>query len=200
MSRMSVSSDARGNAVDGAGKNIADADGANGVDGAGRFGRGFKRKNQLGCRGQRVFAAGHQLAAGVTAFAFNEDAQAGRRGNVRDQADIDAFLLEQRALLNVQLDELVEAARGHGDGFKRAVNPACVRSSSRLRPSLSRRASGLLRSEHVAIMRLPRQPMPKRVGSSAVKITSSMERRGLNPSCCRTRMASRPPSTPTHPS
>ena len=31
-------------------------------------------------------------------------------------------------------------------------------------------------------MRLPRQPMPKRVGSSAVKITSSMERRGLNPS------------------
>ena len=27
-------------------------------------------------------------------------------------------------------------------------------------------------------MRLPRQPMPKRVGSSEVKITSSIERRG----------------------
>ena len=40
--------------------------------------------------------------------------------------------------------------------------------------------------------------MPKRVGSSAVKMTSSIERRGLKPSCCRTRMASSPPSTPTH--
>ena len=42
--------------------------------------------------------------------------------------------------------------------------------------------------------------MPKQVGSSAVKITSSMDRRGWNPLDCRARIASSPPSTPTVPS
>ena len=120
MSRTSVvMPHARRNAVDRAGKDFADADGAHGVDCAGRFGRGFEREDQLGGRGQRILAARHQLAAGVSAFAFNHDALAGRRGDVRHQADVDAFLLEQRALLDVQLDELMEAAARHGDGFER---------------------------------------------------------------------------------
>ena len=77
---------ARRDAVDRAGKDLADADGGHGVDGAGRFGRCFERQNQFGRRGQRVFAARHQLAAGVAAFAFDDDAQAGRRGDVRHEA------------------------------------------------------------------------------------------------------------------
>ncbi len=76
-----------------------------------RFGGGFERKNQLSCGGQRIFAAGHQLAAGMAAFAFDEDAHAGGRGDVGHEADIDAFLFEERALLDVQLDELMKAAR-----------------------------------------------------------------------------------------
>ena len=50
------------------------------------------------------------------------------------------------------------------------------------------------------ISRLPRQPMPKRVGSSEVNMTSSMERRGRRPLRFSARIASRPPSTPTVPS
>ena len=114
---------ARRNAVDRAGKHIADAHGADGVDGAGRFGRGFKRENQLGGRGQRIFAARHQLAAGVAAFALDHDALAGGRGDVRHQAHVDSFLLEIRPLLDVQLDKLMKAAARHSNGFKRSGEP-----------------------------------------------------------------------------
>ena len=89
---------AGGNAVDGAGKDFADADGSHGVDGAGGLRGSFERENQFGSRGERIFAAGHQLAAGVAAFAFDNDAHAGGRGDVRDEADVDAFLLEDGAL------------------------------------------------------------------------------------------------------
>ena len=120
MSRTSVViSDARGNAVDRAGKDLADAHGAHGVDGSCRFCRRFQRQNQFGGGGERVFAARHQFAAGVAAFAFNHDALAGRRGNVRHQANVESFLLEVRPLLDVQLDKLVKAPAGHRDGFER---------------------------------------------------------------------------------
>ena len=49
-------------------------------------------------------------------------------------------------------------------------------------------------------MRLPRQPSPKRVGSSAVKLMSSTGRRGRTPAARSARIASSPPSTPTTPS
>ena len=42
--------------------------------------------------------------------------------------------------------------------------------------------------------------MPNRVGSSEVKITSSIGRRGRYPARCNVRIASSPPSTPTVPS
>ena len=93
------------------------------------FAADFKRENQFGCGGQRVFAAGHQLAAGVSAFAFNHDALAGRRGDVRDQAHVDSFLLKKWALLNVQLDELMKAAARHGDRFERACESGVARAT-----------------------------------------------------------------------
>ena len=46
----------------------------------------------------------------------------------------------------------------------------------------------------------PRHPIPNRVGSSAVKISSSIECLGRNPLRCNARIASKPPSTPTTPS
>ncbi len=80
---------ARRNAVHRAGKHFADAHCAYGVDGAGGLGRRFQRQNQFRCCGKRIFAPRHQLAAGVSAFAFNHDALAGRRGDVRHQANVE---------------------------------------------------------------------------------------------------------------
>ena len=51
-----------------------------------------------------------------------------------------------------------------------------------------------------ASRREPRQPMPKRVGSSAVNMISSMLRVGWWPISRSERMASSPPNTPTTPS
>ncbi len=59
----------------------------------------------------------------MAAFAFNENAHAGGRGNVRHQAEVDAFLLEERTLFNVQLDESGETAGGQNDGFESAREP-----------------------------------------------------------------------------
>ena len=78
----------------------------------------LKSENQLCRRGERILAARHQLSAGVPAFAFNHDAHAGRRGDVRHQTDVDPFLLEQRSLLDVQFDELMEAARGQAQRIR----------------------------------------------------------------------------------
>ena len=87
------------------------------------FGRRFERENQFGGRCQRILAARHKLSAGVSAFAFDHDTLAGGRGNVRHQADVELFLLEIGALLDVQLDKLMEAASRHGNGFRRTGEP-----------------------------------------------------------------------------
>ena len=69
--------------------------------------------------------------------------------------------------------------------------------SSRVLPSLSRSSEP---SSNPAIMRLLKQPMPKRVGSSAQNEISSIDRCGRKPALCNARIASSPPSTPTVPS
>src|SRR3974390_3404440 len=56
----------------------------------------------------------------MTAFAFDENAHACRCGDVGDEAEVEAFLLEERALLDVHLDELVEAALRNPDGLERS--------------------------------------------------------------------------------
>ena len=83
----------------------------------------FERENQLSRGGQCVFAPRHEPAAGVSAFAFDDDALAGGRGDVRHKAEIDAFLFEQRSLLDVQLDKLMKAARMNLNGFERPAEP-----------------------------------------------------------------------------
>ena len=103
-------SHARGNAVDRAGKHFANADRGYGVDGAGGFRGGFEGKDQLRGRGQRILASGHQPRASMTALAFNRNAQARRRGDVRNKSQVDVLLLKQRPLLDVQLEELVESS------------------------------------------------------------------------------------------
>ena len=90
-----------------------------------------------------------------------------------------------RPLLDMQLDELMKAPSAPGQPIRAIpLNPACVRNSSRPATLFVAQGSACCGRQHSpAIMRLPRQPMPKRVGSSAVKITSSIDRRGLKPSC-----------------
>ena len=55
------SSHARGDTIDGAGKDLANAHGAYGVDDSRRFGRGLEGENQLCRGGERVFRAGMSL-------------------------------------------------------------------------------------------------------------------------------------------
>ena len=119
----------------------------------------------------------------MAALSFNNHAQAGGRGNVCHQADVYAFLLEQRTLFDMELDELVELPFRHRYRFECPLESSC--GSQLIQPAspLSRSVRACAGVSTLAIIRLPRHPMPNRVGSSAVKITSSMERRGLNPSC-----------------
>ena len=72
----------------------------------------FERENQFRRGSQRVFAPRHKPAAGVPAFAFNHDALAGRRSDVRHQSEVDSFLFQKRPLLDVQLNELMKAPKG----------------------------------------------------------------------------------------
>jgi len=78
--------------------------------------------------------------------------------------------------------------------------PAAVRTVCKVFPSASRRWMSASDERVPDRRRLPRQPTPKRVGSSEVKWISSIERMGRNPLALRDRMASSPPRTPTTPS
>ena len=80
-------------------------------DGARRFRSRLEREDQLSGGCERIFAAGHELAARVSALAFNEDAETCRRGDMRYKSEIDSFLLQKRPLFDVQFNELVEATR-----------------------------------------------------------------------------------------
>ena len=127
--------------------------------------------------------------------------QGGGRGDGGDDAERDAGAFQQRTLLDVQFDEGVIVAGG-----QRAPTPADRRSRRRrephrgLRHRASLSAAARAGSSVPESRRLPRQPMPKRVGSSEVKRISSMERRGRKPARCSARIASSAPSTPTVPS
>ena len=110
------------------------------------------------------------------------------------------LLLEQRTLLDVQFDERFVVAARQFHFFERRVYPALRRTSSSDAPSLStsfRAASGVIVPDS---SRLPRQPIPKRVGSSDVNMSNSIECFGRKPQRCNERIASSPPSTPTTPS
>src|SRR5262249_22607830 len=94
-----------GDAVDGSREDFTDSDCAYGVNGAGRPGGGFDGQGDLSGGEKGVFARGHQHSACMAAFAFDPYLQSRRRGDCGDDADWNAPLLEQRPLLDVQLDE-----------------------------------------------------------------------------------------------
>ena len=72
------------------------------------------RQDHFGGGAERVAAVGHQQRAGVAAEAFDGEAIAGGRGDGGDDAEWDAFALEQRALLDVQFDPGVVVVRRRG--------------------------------------------------------------------------------------
>src|ERR1700744_1074205 len=101
--------DARGDGVDCAGKDFADAGGCYGIDGSGGFGGGFYVENDFRGGGESIAARGHQHGSGVAAFAFDKNAKASGSGDVGDEADVDGFGFQGWTLLDVELDELMEA-------------------------------------------------------------------------------------------
>jgi hypothetical protein len=105
-------SHSRGDAIDGAGKHIADSDGRDRVDGPARPGEGLQSQNQLGSRTQRVAAMGHQHCSGVSALTLDDHAQACRRRNLFHHAQRLSFALQQRPLFDVQFHEGLVIALG----------------------------------------------------------------------------------------
>ena len=144
---------------------------------------------------------GHEHRPGMAALAVEGHPVAARARDVLDDADRNIRRLEDRALLDVQLDEGMVIARRAAEQTRAARNNRLRPvSSSSERPSRSRSACAFATEMDPAMSRLPRQPEPNRVGSSAVNITTSSERLGLNPARLRAASASNAPSTPTTPS
>ena len=113
-------------------------------------------------------------------FQVTRKRRRGRDG--RDDADRQAGSFQERALFDMQLDEGGEISRRQPDRRQLAVKPG--------RPAdlVERCAVGILASAAIdsadsapESARLPRQPMPNRVGSSLVNIKSSIGRTGSKP-------------------
>ena len=146
---------------------------------------------------------GHEHRAGVAAHAGQLHAQGARRRDALHHPDREVLLFEQRPLLDVQLDEGGIAAGFEPDRCRVACpcKPAARRNFSSVLPSPSRNAAAFSSESVPASIRLPRQPMPKRVGSSAVK-TIEFEG-GLRLEAAASAATGRPrcaPRTPTTPS
>ena len=74
----------------------------------------------------------------MAAEAVDGEAIAGRRGDGGDDAEGDAFALEQRALLDVQLDPGVVVVGRQAHGGERAVKPAAARTWASVSSSVPR--------------------------------------------------------------
>ena len=145
--------------------------------------------------------AGHQHRARVPTLALPGHPHRRRGRDRRDDADREPLALEDRPLLDVQLDEGRVVPSGRA-GLSTARHRIPRRGGSRRGRGPPRRAARPVASA-VSVpqsARLPRQPMPNRVGSSLVNINSSIDRSGRNPPRCSARIASSPPRTPTVPS
>ena len=168
MSRTSISRiDPFGDAVDRAGMDAADAGGRDRIGAAAGAGGCFDGQNRLGGCAQGVAPAGHQDSAGVSAFAVQGDTQRRRRGDGRDDADGNAGPFEQGALFDMQLDEGGKISRGQPDVGQltlKSGGPADVVERASLGVSAAPSSTSAVKLP--ARARLPRQPMPNRVGSS----------------------------------
>ncbi len=104
VANVDLQGDAAGDAVDRAGIDVAGADGGDGVDGSGGERMFFEGEDDFGGGAESVAAVGHEERAGVAADALDGEAIAGGCGDGGDDAEWNAFALEQRALLDVELD------------------------------------------------------------------------------------------------
>ena len=97
--------DAAGNAVHCSGKDVAHTDRRNGIDRAGGLCGRFDRKGDLsGCE-ECVMPLRHEHRAGMSSFSLDPNSQTRRRGNGGDNANGNIARLEDRTLLNMQLEK-----------------------------------------------------------------------------------------------
>ena len=138
--------------------------------GAGRARRGFDGQRHLRRGQKRVVPLGHQHRAGVAALAFDDDPQAGRRRDRRHHADVACPLAPAAAPARCAARR---RPRRH-PGQTRTCASGRVKPAARPRPRpasgrrASRKRARRAASASPHSSRLPRQPMPKRVGSSEV--------------------------------
>mmetsp|Transcript_12307 Transcript_12307/g.40406 ORF Transcript_12307/g.40406 Transcript_12307/m.40406 type:complete len:330 (-) Transcript_12307:383-1372(-) len=92
-------------------------------------------ERKLSPRQTRVVSVRHQQRAGVSATAAKLDAQRCGRSDRSDDSDIEALLLEERPLLNVELDKSIVEARPEVDALEHvrmALAPAVACAARRL--------------------------------------------------------------------
>jgi len=83
-----------GNAIDRAGKHIADANGCHRINGSASACRALDRQNHLGRRAKSIMAVGHQDTTGVSARTFNQNSQTRRCRDLRDDTERDLLTLQ----------------------------------------------------------------------------------------------------------
>lgn len=116
--------DSGGDRVNGAGMDIAGAYGGYRVDGFCCQRVAFDGEDEFGGGTKGVAAVGHKEGSGVTSEAGDGEAIAGGSGDAGDDANGDLFALEERALLDVELDPCVIVV-GRKDGGSQRAAEAC---------------------------------------------------------------------------
>ena len=172
--------DAARDTVDGARKHVANPDGRDRIDRAQSCWRLASTASAISAAARNASCrSGISTAPAWPPWPFDEQPQARRRRNRGDDADVVTVALEHRSLLDVQFDEARRSISMQTHFAERAAEPG------RLPHVVERPAVGvaeaLVRHQGRAnpdIRREPRQPSPKRVGSSDVNIRTSIERRG----------------------
>ena len=141
-------------------------------------------ERDLGAREARVVPVGHEHRARVAAFA--SERAVGSCSGPRSLRRCRSACRRARAAGPARCAarrtrHSARAASATVDERRPPEHPRERRHSSSVRPLSSASAAARSGESAPESRRLPRQPMPKRVGSSAVKTTISIDRRGWNP-------------------
>ena len=96
-----------GHAVHCGRENVAYPGGGDGIDGSGGFGCSLHCEDQFSSSAQSIATVRHQHGTSVASFAFDGYAQTCWSGDGRNNANGELFPFQNRALLDVQLDEAI---------------------------------------------------------------------------------------------
>ena len=157
------------------------------------------REDHFGARGERVLPQRHRHRAGMAGEALDGRGEAGRAIDRADRADRETLGLQHRALLDMQFDEGVDAARAQLEqlfGIAAEVDERILAASRRPCPSAPRQVCGT----RPASAREPVIVVGKRTPSSSPKATTSIAKSSRSPASCNCSTTASAASAPRLPS